>query len=73
MSWVEEVVYQAVTPGEPEENGRSCLNGVNAEVVPVAIMGAAVLLGGSMIDIEVVGPLVAGGLGLTSAVRDDKK
>ena len=62
---VDEVVYQVVTPGEPEENGRCCLNGVGVDVGSVVIAGAAVfrvLVGGP--GSETVGPLVSGRLEL---------
>ena len=62
MSCAEEVVYQAVAPGEPEQNGRCCLNGVGVGIVSVVIAGVAVLTGGSPMIGSVVGPLVAGGL-----------
>ena len=62
MSCVEEVVYQVVTPGEPEQNGRCCLNGISSEMAPIVAAGTAVSVDGSAIDSE-VGPLVAGGLG----------
>ena len=66
MSCAEEVVYQVVTPGEPEQNGRCCLNGVGRDMESVMVVGpAAVLTDGSvMIGSEVVGPLVTGGLEL---------
>jgi len=67
MSCAEEVVYQVVTPGEPEQNGRCCLNGVGRDRGSVMTVGpAAVLADGSaiVIDSEVVGPLVTGGLEL---------
>ena len=70
MSCAEEVVYQAVTPGEPEQNGRCCLNGVSVDIASVVVAAAA--LGGSSRDFavvgrpnpgsELVGPLAAGGL-----------
>lgn len=68
MSCAEEVVYQVVKPGEPEQNCRCCLNGVNVNVASVVGAGGAVLrafVGGSRgptVDSEMVGPLVAGGL-----------
>ena len=69
MSCAEEVVYQAVSPGEPEQNGRCCLNGVGVDVASVVVTRVEfeavvrVPVGGSTIG-EVVGPLVADGLKL---------
>ena len=56
MECAEEVVYQVVTPGEPEENGRCCLNGVDVDSLSAAVVqggleaGGRVLAGGSPID-----------------------
>ena len=55
----EEVVYQDVTPGEPEQNGRCCLNGVGPVVSRVGVVvetfvGSA---GSGMVDRSVVGRL----------------
>jgi len=78
MSSVEEVVYQMVTPGEPEQKGRCCLNGVNGDEL-VLVMGKVALevearelagcseagcesVGRSEIGWEMVGPVVVGGL-----------
>lgn len=72
MSCVEEVVYQAVTPGEPEQNGRCCLNGVG--VVFIVIAGVVVLADISVtIGPEVVGPLIAGRLELDVSGKTRKK
>ena len=63
ISSVEEAVYQLVTPGEPEQNGLCCLNGVDVDVVLVAV-GGLVIGSGSTLDSEVVGPPVVDGLEL---------
>ena len=65
MSCADDVVYHEVTPGEPEQNGRCCLNGVVAGAGFVVLSGVArrVSVGGSTIG-ETVGPLVALGLEL---------
>ena len=70
MSCAEEVVYQAVTPGEPEQNGRCCLNGVSVDTVSVVVTAAVLgvslrgfgVVGRPNPGSEVVGPLAAGGL-----------
>ena len=64
MSLGDELVYQVVIPGDPDENGRSCLNGVGVGV-PVGFatveMGARVSEARWSIGSEVVGPLVPTG------------
>ena len=70
MSCADEVVYQAVAPGEPEQNGRCCLNGVGVDVAPVVVTGVEfeavvrVPVDGCTIGDVPVGPLVADGLEL---------
>ena len=39
MVWREFVLYQVVTPGEPDGNGRSCLMGTMLDAVLGADMG----------------------------------
>lgn len=59
MSWAVEVVYHVVMPGDPDENGRCCLNGVRLGEVDVE---------GAGIDVEVEAALkmeVAGTIGST--------
>lgn len=66
MSWVEEVVYQVVTPGDPDENARCCLNGVRFEGGEVGrpeagLVGAWVVSVGCTIG-STAGPLAGGWL-----------
>ena len=64
MLFGEALVYHVVIPGDPDENGRCCLNGVCVGV-PAGFatieMGVTVLGSSSTIGSEVVGPLVAAG------------
>ena len=79
MPSTEDVVYQVVTPGDPEENGRCCLNGVDNDALFAAGERSAlfeargVSTGGSMIEFgsATVGPLFTGGPELD--VRDTAK
>lgn len=66
MSCTEEVVYQTVAPGEPEENGRCCLKGVGVDIMSEEAETSEAWVGASVgrpeVGSGVVGPLVAGGL-----------
>ena len=73
MSSVDKVVYQVVTPGEPEQKARCCLNGVGGGVVLVVIVEMVLSASESLIDSEVVGPLAPGGLELDISVGTRKK
>ena len=61
---MDEVVYQEVNPGEPEQKGRCCLNGVGVGAVSTAVVEMVLSPGDSLIDSGVVGPLALGGLKL---------
>ena len=68
------MVYQAVTPGEPEQNGRCCLNGVGPEVSRVGVTVEVVVGGpGSMAGAGTVGWSVVEWLGLDVRGENDEK
>jgi hypothetical protein len=58
MSQAVEVVYHVVTPGDPDENARCCLNGVRLDVEDEAVGGG----GGTGAD---EGGMTVAGVGCT--------
>ena len=68
MSFGEALVYHVVTPGDPEENGCSCLNGVGVDD-SVGFVMSGIDADVSGIGSLAVGPLVAAAGGVLKRLK----